>query len=85
MPFCQRQLKAGVALQSATDEYIEQNEERFIEAAALLLRGRDDLSADAATTLTSLSLGKSGTLLQSCCAPCCLRFGVLSGAYTDQC
>jgi hypothetical protein len=43
-------------MQAATDEYIERNEERFTEAAALLLRGRADLSAD--ENSASLSLGE---------------------------
>ncbi len=45
-------------MQTATDEYIEQNEERFSEAAALLLQGREDLSAESASPSTSLSLGE---------------------------
>ena len=45
-------------MQAATDEYIAQNEERFLEAADLLLQGIEDPSADAARAPTSLSLGK---------------------------
>ena len=51
-------LRAGMVLQTATDEYIGKNEERFVEAAALLLEGREDLSANAASPSTALSLGK---------------------------
>jgi len=45
-------------MQAATDEYIERNEERFVEATALLLRGRDDLCTDDSAASASLSLGK---------------------------
>lgn len=52
------QLKLVSALQGATDEYIEQNDERFSEVAALLLSGRDDLCADGPDASASLLLGE---------------------------
>ena len=48
----------GVGLQAATDEYIEKNDERFAEAAALLVQGREDVSGEAASAPASLSLGE---------------------------
>ena len=54
----QRQGSAG--LQAATDEYIEQNDNRFGEVAALLLKGRADLAAERIDTPAALSLGEQG-------------------------
>ena len=54
----QRQGSAG--LQAATDEYIEQNDDRFGELAALLLKGRADLAAERTDTPAALSLGEQG-------------------------
>ena len=59
VPGWQGKLMSGAGMQAATDEYIEQNEERFVEAAALLLQGRGDASADAASAPGILSLGRS--------------------------
>ena len=56
MPQCQR----STDLQAATDEYIEQNDDRFGKIAALLLKGRADLAAERIDSPAALSLGKQG-------------------------
>ena len=47
-------------LQAATDEYIELNDDRFGEVAALLLKGRADLAAERSDSPAALALGEQG-------------------------
>ena len=47
-------------MQAATDEYIEQNDDRFGEVASLLLKGRADLAAECIDSPAAISLGEQG-------------------------
>ena len=55
-----QQCQGSTDLQAATDEYIEQNDDRFGELAALLLQGRADLAAERIDSPAALSLGEQG-------------------------
>lgn len=55
-----QQCQGSTDLQAATDEYIEQNDNRFGEVAALLLKGRADLAAERIDSPAALSLGEQG-------------------------
>ena len=52
------QFQGTAGSQAATDEYIEQNDERFGEVAALLLKARADLAAESIDSPAALSLGE---------------------------